>query len=301
MNGLEHIPMVWDSILLETNISREVVDLTTVQRLEGLAPFYSKTDRQDVIAAMGSNQIFRMVVDERDRDILLKNILSVKSLIPSLYTFVEDLKWLEVCCKPLKNILGSSFKGSIRQSFYSCCRPRERLELEAAEGLWKNCAVSSEAQDKWVRYAQVWATCLREFPNLQTKLPRKELGKDIRKNKGPDTAIENIVASKALRLGFETLSTTACRDVVRTVSSFSAAPYGRPAFTSLSILPKKRRSGRPYEADYVRDRDHIFLPQLLAGPAESDTDIGSFFVTWNRFTIFIVGREQIVSFPTHTR
>lgn len=79
----------------------------------------------DLIA---TRAIFAKVTYEGDREILEKNIHSIKMTIPSLYTFFEDMKYLEPCAKVLRALLPPKTKQSTYRGLMSIyIQPRDVL------------------------------------------------------------------------------------------------------------------------------------------------------------------------------
>jgi len=67
------------------------------------------------------------------RSAILERIYSVEYIIPSIYTFLKDTKYLELGAKILKKILPVNYKYSIAQAFGSLYNGQPGLKLQQQE------------------------------------------------------------------------------------------------------------------------------------------------------------------------
>lgn len=77
------------------------IDLDTVDALQLLAPGKSRTDAKTACGLILSGQAFAEFRDE-ERRIIWNRMKDFDGLIPSLYTFFEDFKYLESCAHCVK-------------------------------------------------------------------------------------------------------------------------------------------------------------------------------------------------------
>jgi len=77
--------------------------------------------------------IFFTITDSYKRDALLKNILLVPCLIPTLRSCFKNLKYLEPCCTILKQLLGSKQKSTIWRSFSAVYFRLKNLNIKYLE------------------------------------------------------------------------------------------------------------------------------------------------------------------------
>jgi hypothetical protein len=98
---LNHIANAWKRILRcgDTMLPFSAVDTITVQSLELLAPKHSVIDKSLVIDLMERGEIFPSQNDRGIRKTLVENICDFPSVIPSLWTYFETLKYLEPLCE----------------------------------------------------------------------------------------------------------------------------------------------------------------------------------------------------------
>lgn len=288
---LAHVKRIWDSILKcgQIILPYSVVDSVTVAKLETLCPRYSASDKDHVSSMMKDHVIFPSVIDETVRKVLLENIVNLPSLIPSLWTFFETLKYLEPICDALKQLIGNKMKGTIRKSLLGSFFPPEKISVQKSESL--NVELKGQL-DKIVEiaYVQLWAFCCRHFDGLTKFTPRKENGRDKPAVKGPNPVLWQQLARFVLDLGFriptaEKLATQDSRsklafDYLRkanpTSSSFSSVQIQAVVLASSQTairnedipeddsihLGSERRCGRPFEADLDDDKRFLFAPNI---------------------------------------
>jgi hypothetical protein len=100
--------------------------------LQGLAPQHSTVDAECISDMMLTKKIFGTVADEEDRATILASLLSVRSMIPSLFTFFEDLKYLEPCAKVLKALLPPGTRKSLTRGLMGSYFQEEEVLVEHA-------------------------------------------------------------------------------------------------------------------------------------------------------------------------
>ena len=79
------------------------VDQHTVETLQLMAPGASHVDAKTVHGRVLSGQTFSDF-SEQERAAIWKNLRSFDGLIPTLYTFFEDFKYLESCANCVKRL-----------------------------------------------------------------------------------------------------------------------------------------------------------------------------------------------------
>ena len=85
-------------------ISLRVVDLVIVKNLQLRAPMISKYNAAFIICYIRNNIIFPSL-SNIEKEVVLYNLLSVDLIIPSLYTFCEDIKYLKLYAKAIKILI----------------------------------------------------------------------------------------------------------------------------------------------------------------------------------------------------
>jgi len=121
--------------------------------------------------------LFPKVTDRASREALLKAILSIKCLIPSLKSLHENLKYLGVGAKILNDlILGKGNRSTLYKALKDSWKPPAEIPVEIAEN--KYCRLRSDSiQSGWdLVYKQIWISAFRNFAELGGRRPRKEVG-----------------------------------------------------------------------------------------------------------------------------
>ncbi|KAL8742602.1 MAG: hypothetical protein Q9190_004942 [Brigantiaea leucoxantha] len=125
---------------------------------------------------MYQNNLFPKISDVTTRSQILQKLLKTSCLIPSLFTFFEDTKWLEPIAKVVRKLLPGSCKKSNRHAMY-----QKYTSLRAG-------VVHIKDRDQWrteageathhmeCGYLQLYMFAWRHFPELIGAAPRKDKG-----------------------------------------------------------------------------------------------------------------------------
>ncbi len=179
---LERVRATWDYILGGKATMFRYLDSHTVTIIEGKNVYYSSDDFRRIKDLLLHREIFSSEAFNEQRSSILSRLQSVKHIIPSLHTFLEDTKYLEPCAKIMKSILPVRFKGSIRQAFthqHNGC-------LDWSEQCSENTQIprssNSGFQARWHSYRQLWLFAWRHFPVMTGQAPRKDARKAQQEN-----------------------------------------------------------------------------------------------------------------------
>ncbi|KAH7065100.1 hypothetical protein B0J12DRAFT_561719 [Macrophomina phaseolina] len=327
---LQHVRTVWSSILQcgEDQVSAEVVDRLTVERLDLLAPAASERDSKIIENLFRSGEIFGQVSNEAVRGRIKSNLSSVQVLIPTLRSFFENLKYLEPCSLILKRLLDPDDKRSIYRCLKAAYFSPSSQFIEYAEGRVHEYSNKTASEDMWTSYVQLWAFCFRNFPNMTSLEPRKELGKE-KPSTTTNAALWHHLGNLAVKLGFRTEQAvifqqespyfTLAQQVIQSAhpgltpdsslvsqiarllehTSGDSPERNAVALTSNVTLPVERRCGRPFEDDHIRDREFMFLPIVYETETSHGPDISSFYVKQDLFKSFFGDLYVMVRIPCH--
>lgn len=308
-----------------------------MRRLQLRAPNSSRKDFQEITENMEKGELFPSIQDVRIRGLILHNIRATKRIIPSLFTFFEDLKYLEPLANSMKKLIGPmkrSTKTSVYREFQQvftvpATRPAgscdEVVELQLSEGEFGSCYGSLREKMEF-GYRQLWIYAMRHFPDLVSLPPLKENGqpKPIIKEVDPGTLIR--FADLAYRFGFDSPAIQKIRSenpdyqialaflqrtkpaelyiydqstlelnakyISRILAAFEkrgGEPQNLQGTTGQHLSKDRfvRRCGRPFEFDYLRDKNNLFIPQINENRAGGqDNDISSFFVRVSFYLAF---------------
>ncbi len=275
-----------------------LVDTRTVKNLELRAPAASEHDASFLRTCMDTGKIFAQVLDPILRKAIINNICAVERLIPSLWTFLEDVKRLEPCARAVRILLELQDKSTIYEAlrvlFAGCNRKQQRPIRQDGE----NHFVQIDEGDKdhfEFSYRQLWIYAMRHFPDLVSVDVEGEATKDSSCVKMPISIFWYRFARLALRLGFRSRkmelmgSTSALDEVVIDCISWvagaskdGASPHHQAAevrkrlqietdtppetapslVTNDSDLDVQYRCGRPFEGSRRKVELGLFIRWL---------------------------------------
>ncbi|KAJ5142480.1 uncharacterized protein N7515_001267 [Penicillium bovifimosum] len=205
---LDHIWNFWSSLVASNRLAMKKIDQDTVEALQLLAPGKSRTDKKTARGLVLGGQAFGEFGDEERRSIWAR-LKDFDVLVPSLYTFFEDFKYLESCAHCVKRLFGPS--TSIWQSMSSMFVPQS--DSEDGTGVEESLIQTSESTFRHQRatdverletgYWQIWLYAMRHY-TLMPPDPKKEddlLAKSARAK--PDQRAIYEMAELARHLGFK--------------------------------------------------------------------------------------------------
>lgn len=302
LNYLRLISCAWSEILTGTsdNFPSEAVDSTTVQKVETLSPKTSLEDAKLVRDMMDDWSLFPKVRNAEDRMILRSNLLKC-STVPSLYTFFENLKYLEPCLEILRGLLPSKDRRSVRQVlFASYFRPSE-LRVEYGVNDVRPHPSTSFERDREVGYQQLWLMAVRDSVNPKRDtserppasvagcLKSQRLGALAVSLGFRSEAAERLAAQDAeLALAAELVSradveSVAAEAVTQQIANLLRGVQRPLTYSSRASLGgeewlrRERRCGRPFGEDHDLDRPSLFLPIAYAPPNQSSRYVSTLY------------------------
>lgn len=169
---LRRIKQAWSYIIGEREDFQNMLDVNTVHVLQGRCPFRSFDDRAYVEARLLKGEILPAVRSPDLQKELLQRILSVEHTIPSIYTFLEETKWLEPGAGILKGVLPTKCNGSLAQAFRALHNGQTRLKEQMSAFSYRHRDLPTGLEAEWFSYRQLWLMPLRHFP-----APKKDYAK----------------------------------------------------------------------------------------------------------------------------
>ncbi|KAM0714194.1 hypothetical protein Q7P37_009981 [Cladosporium fusiforme] len=174
---LTYISEIWRRITANVDTS-DIVDAGSVEKLQSLAPQHSTADAESISDLVAANKIFTRVTDAGQRGTILANLRSIQDMIPSLFTFFEDLKYLEPCAKVLKALLPPRGRQSVSRGLMGSYFQQEKLLVQHANGDTRTHTGSPSEIARTLAYQQLWLFAFRNFPLMTNFTTRKMLDKD---------------------------------------------------------------------------------------------------------------------------
>ncbi|KAF7856811.1 hypothetical protein EAF04_009574 [Stromatinia cepivora] len=303
LHYLEHIRQFWHSLFCGEKNALRRVNNVDVKSLELKAPRYSKQDAQVLQGQLLSGQIFS-AFNQQEREAIWGELQSIEYLIPSLFTFFEDLKYLSACANSLKRL----------RKFHLANESNDQYAVEIAQSIFVDTSIPATYCFD-IGYRQLWAFAMRNYKEIPPDTKKKK--KDLLAKSGVEKADEMILfelAALADRLGFaspeiQTLKQsssdreialhallkarkpdryqyddiTLASNVTQIVKLFSTASVisrndTPPAFVSENINSSGNRCGLPDQDPHQQDRKTLFLPYLHNENFEKGKYITSFFI-----------------------
>ncbi|KAJ4519899.1 hypothetical protein HRR75_001760 [Exophiala dermatitidis] len=204
---LDYIKETWHKIVREDIVSMRKVDQATVKALEFTAPGGCKRDAETLWGQFKSGRIFG-AFSEPERESIWKEVLSYSRdrLIPSLFTFFEDLKYLQGIADCVKRLLHLSPRDSVfsafEHSFSDARQVADQHVIQVSESTFA--AAPGWSTDRiHLGIRQMWIAAMRDYLEIPAG-PKKA---DSLAKPGCEKANEVALyrfASLAWRLGFNT-------------------------------------------------------------------------------------------------
>ncbi|KAH7137550.1 hypothetical protein EDB81DRAFT_656197 [Dactylonectria macrodidyma] len=132
MSYLRHIRTVWSRFVQDDDEAIKKFDATDVKELELRCPRYSAYDKAKIQMELEGGHIFRNF-SQHERQAIWAIVTSTDCIIPSLYTFFEDVKLLQACVESMKYLISpveETFNMALRASW---TQGRMESEMSADE------------------------------------------------------------------------------------------------------------------------------------------------------------------------
>ncbi|ETN44455.1 uncharacterized protein HMPREF1541_10636 [Cyphellophora europaea CBS 101466] len=322
---LFHIKNIWDGLLRRDKAALQRVDEATVEALETRAPRCSRQDALLLEGQLLSGQIFT-AFSRAEREEIWHALQSIDCVIPSLYTFFEDVKYLHDCANCLKRLIklprGSTISLALQRNFPYNYNADGQCVIETAESTF---VVRSQPTDALnLGYRQLWAFAMRHYREMPAEA--KKDSKDLLARAAVERADEGVLsefAALADRLGFHSskiqalkqLSSDAqiARNALLKARKPSRYQYDQAAmeahvaqimrmFTTATPISRQnsnptlvsdnpdapgKRCGFPDGDSQQRDKEYLFIPHLHQREEEQGEYITSFFVRRSVYLAFL--------------
>ncbi|OBS20599.1 hypothetical protein FPOA_06952 [Fusarium poae] len=319
---LKHILDTWRRICGEDPEVMRKIDEKTVETLQGTAPGACSHDNASLLAEIEGGKLFGNF-SSAERGEIWSRVCAVSraSLIPSLHTFFEDLKFLKEAAACMRRLvhLGprDTLIGRLEHIFDDVGQNHDRCMVQVSEGTTKTIPGCLAARlDLGCR--QLWLAAFRYYRDLPSEPKKKDILAKARKT--TDESVLFSFMSLAYRLGFESQQIRhASQDspdrklAERTLLKVrKPGQYSYPSFeekvnqmlgifaTAVPVMPEvssdridsyhpriaPTRFGMPHDIDHERDKRKLFLPQVFQLPQESFPYMTSFFVRQSVYFAF---------------
>jgi uncharacterized protein YjbI with pentapeptide repeats len=316
---------IFKRVLRGDKTALQRVDQVTIKAFELKAPKYSRRDARALQGQVLSGQICSLFSQE-EREAIWDELRSIDYLIPSLFTFFEDLKYLRACADCLKRLVKVSRRDTVRtaleRKFPYMEEAGDHYVVEVAESTFVD--RSGRAVDRFdLGYRHLWAFAMREYREMPTDAKKKS--KDLLAKAGVQRADEEVLsraANLANRVGFvsdeiqalmqrssdreialnallkarkpdhyqydQTVLEANVAQIVRLFATATPLPseYSSPALVCDNPVAAGNRCGFPDEDAQQQDSKYLFIPHLHAESEEEGEQITSFFVRRSIYLAF---------------
>ena len=317
LHYLDHIKEVWYKLLGRDMQAMQKVDQATVKALESKAPRFSRLDAQALQGQLLSGRIFS-AFSQQDREAIWNELCSIEGLIPSLFTFFEDVKYLQACVNCVMRLIKLSARDTVFTTLEDSFRDMNQISDQCViqEAYSAFAAKPGMGGDRFdLGYRQIWLYAMRHYRKMPVEPKKKK--KDLLAKVGSGKADETVLcefAALADRLGFESDEISALKQrspereiarnallearksdryeyndtvfeshIAQIVRMFSTAKPLRaeqlsPVLVSDDPNASGNRCGFPDEQAWEEDSKLLFLSNLHNARREQGEAITSFFV-----------------------
>ncbi|KAL4891328.1 hypothetical protein BDV59DRAFT_203528 [Aspergillus ambiguus] len=169
VTGLQNLRKYWSSLFKGDCGKMLRLDVPTVEKLQLLAPGLSAKDTLTVKGLVLSGEVFSNF-SESERRSIWKRIKRKRTIIPTLYTFFQDMWYLEACANVLKRLVSlDRYSATVKSALFATFSPPEssngRCLIQTSESSFRHCPASLD-DSKELAYRQLWLYAMRHYLKL---------------------------------------------------------------------------------------------------------------------------------------
>ncbi|KAJ2976444.1 hypothetical protein NQ176_g4953 [Zarea fungicola] len=268
---LLHIKDFWYHVFEGDETAMGKLDQDTVLEMQLTAPGACERQARQLYAKVNSGEIFGAFSElERNRIWLRVCSATVDCLVPSLFAFFENLKYLQAAAECMRRLVHLRPKESIRCAFENAFFPgdSEVCIIQTSWAAFKT--VPTNAADSFdIAYRQLWLYALREQREMPVK-PNQKLAKA--RTGQADEIVLSRFARLAQKLGFNTDEIKALvlmdpdQEIARRLL-FTARKSEEFEFddltSSINIVTDILATARPISAQSPTDEDEVDTIDIL--------------------------------------
>lgn len=267
--SVRHVRDVWAKIM--DGFDGRLLDLSTVERLQGRSPAQSAIDRDYIIRLFENKDIFVDIPTDSQRTVLEERVMGIETIIPSMTTFLENTKYLEPAAILLRQLLPTKFKGSIMEQM-------QRIHTGGESGVASN--------DFPAAYRRLWLIALRLFPYLTPFKPLKD-----RRNRKKEFCGDYLgfFVRSAAESGFKSIKIAELLSANPISDVLPEPDMNPPLCSDISRSWKlKNRCGMPNESMFEEISPYFSLENIYGEPQRiaARTDMTAFAVARDVFQSF---------------
>ncbi|KIH94240.1 hypothetical protein SPBR_05591 [Sporothrix brasiliensis 5110] len=273
---LGHILATWVGITGGNASLALATDADTVKHLQFRAPSSYSRDRYDISRLIVNHTVWKRVTDVDTRKRLERQLLSLTVVIPSIETLHENMKYLRLGMKVVRDHFKQHTSRELPRGATSASATTTVPTLyESLTRDWKAPAAAPQVPDlqgiqnltPYTAYTALVLATLRDFPHLQAEAPRQE-------KRGPrlPTNVSQYhkrrLTQLAVAYGFDN---SHIQDILQRVHPSQDAPRNEHCTDRLRNSPgpiADWRGGRPFTKAYLALQTDGFLHILARQPVD---------------------------------
>ncbi|RMJ21259.1 hypothetical protein PHISP_07872, partial [Aspergillus sp. HF37] len=205
VHSLAHLREYWSSLVRNNREKLLKIDVYTIETLQLLAPGISTRDRTTAKGIVLSGAVFSNFT-QSERSSIWKKMKKKDQVIPSLYTFFRNMRYLKSCADCIKRlVVFSQYRSTVKSAMGGIFKPadpasRECLIQTSETGFRRYLDPQADHAD--LGYRQLWLYAMRHYPNLAKEPESDDLVAKPGCEKADETALYNM-AVLAQKLGFD--------------------------------------------------------------------------------------------------
>ncbi|KAB8069052.1 hypothetical protein BDV29DRAFT_195186 [Aspergillus leporis] len=204
VNGLTHLFEYWASLVGHDRSKMLKIDVHTVGALQLLAPGVSNKDKKEAKGLVLSGAVFSNFT-KSERVSIWKRLKKKKDIVPSLYSFFQNLWYLESCANCIKRLVvptktHSTVRSAVLNSFRRANVISAGCPIQTSETAYRRLSDSLINPAK-LGYRQLWLYAMRHYPKV-AKEPEKDDPVAKASREKTDKTVLYDMAVLAQRLGF---------------------------------------------------------------------------------------------------
>lgn len=171
INYLNDVGSFWAKL---SDDCAHTIDVSFIEALQGRCPKFSQQDHEHLQRTLEPDGILGHLPIPVREQIYHTTILYTRT-IPSLFTFFQDWKYIQLCVEVLTGLLTVEDRPihcSLRKCFESLFRPRETI-VQTGHTIFQKCLIQEHSDRFSLAYWQLWLCAMRLWPFVSVKRGRK--------------------------------------------------------------------------------------------------------------------------------
>lgn len=255
---------------MENETIMQQIERADVEFIQGKAPGAFKTDYHEISNVFHSGALFHNVAIEH-RKTLWDNVCqgSTSHLVPSLFTFFEDQKFLTAILATLESIVDYKKKRSIvsqlKQMYTGVNQEGSTFVVQTSRNTFARIEGGEIRDRDELGIHQIWLAATRLYEDIP-KEPQK-----INCLAKPRSRVNKLavyeLSSIAYRLGFESEKIHTILSDQELAKGFKCWITDHDSETQVASMVTRKpvqRCGMPHQTDHNNDKHQLYIPQMNA-------------------------------------